>query len=684
VRAERGGTLTIGTADPGWLPPLITAVTAAAAASRCLLVLSGGPDGKPTILGVDDGTPPSAESVLAALPPEVTGVRRVADGWIAPVVVNDTLVGAALVEGPHPNAAQRGAGALAAATAETLTDRGAAMTPAHALRTLVDVGHRIHAAEVDTESVLGFIVDQAHELLGADTTWLALADHMRQVSEVTVVRGAQTAEFSEMRVRLGTGLTGIAMSVMETVRLDESQSDKRLPSDVRARLRGEGLVSLICAPLIQRGELIGNLLVGFRRRTAVPPDARYLLTALSSQAATAIANSRLYAALRERNSLLERHSALSRALTEVSLKGGGQHAVASELARALGCNVTVTRLRDDRSTWLYPAAGGEPEPMPQDDGERWPGVPILAESVQAGGEQLGTIHAIGDSAQTEFHRTALGLGATAIALEITKERAVLEVESRVHGELLEELLLAEGTWPDSLRRRAAHAGIDVTEPRVVAVIETLPGGLHSALMTVLRRDGAAAAAEGVLIGRRSDQLIVAVPVRQQPGAWVRAVIQRAAARGVPARAGLSGGHSDLGLALREARAALGLARTVQNAGAVVEADALGPLRFLLDAPDTHHMLRLVRSVLGPLAEYDRRRHGDLLSTLRTFLDTGGNHPVTATRCQVHLNTVKYRLNRAAELLGRPLNEPATRFELSLAFAVADVLEAMKVPPFDGA
>jgi GAF domain-containing protein len=72
-----------------------------------------------------------------------------------------------------------------------------------------------------------------------------------------------------MRVRLGTGLAGIAMSVMETVRLDESQSDERLPTDVCARLRGEGLVSLICAPLIQRGELIGTLLVGFQRAGTV-------------------------------------------------------------------------------------------------------------------------------------------------------------------------------------------------------------------------------------------------------------------------------------------------------------------------------------------------------------------------------------------------------------------------------
>ncbi len=114
---------------------------------------------------------------------------------------------------------------------------------------------------------------------------------------------------------------------------------------------------------------------------------------------------------------------------------------------------------------------------------------------------------------------------------------------------------------------------------------------------------------------------------------------------------------------------------------VVGADTLGPLRFLLDAPDTLHMQDVVRSSLGPLAEYDSRRRGELLRTLRTFLDTGGNRPATAEQTGVHLNTVKYRLARIAELLGRPLNLPATRLELSVAFAVADILDAIGVDPF---
>ncbi|KAF0957749.1 PucR family transcriptional regulator [Rhodococcus sp. T7] len=279
---------------------------------------------------------------------------------------------------------------------------------------------------------------------------------------------------------------------------------------------------------------------------------------------------------------------------------------------------------------------------------------------------------------TDFHHAALSLGATAIALELTKEFAALEAEWRVRGELLEELLQAGAHWSDSLRRRAHHAGIDVAEPCVVAVVEALPRADQGAMLAMFR---AAGTAQGILIGTRGERVVVALPHCHRPLRWVQEVLERARAKGLPLIAGLSEAHPDLARGLNEAQAALRLARDSGKPAVVVDASVLGPLRIMLDVQDTTRMVELVRNTLGPLAEYDRRRQGDLLETLRTFLDVGGNHPATAERCKVHLNTVKYRLSRAADILDRPLGDHTTRFELSLAYAVWDVLDALEITPF---
>jgi DNA-binding PucR family transcriptional regulator len=85
---------------------------------------------------------------------------------------------------------------------------------------------------------------------------------------------------------------------------------------------------------------------------------------------------------------------------------------------------------------------------------------------------------------------------------------------------------------------------------------------------------------------------------------------------------------------------------------------------------------MVRDVLGRLAEYDRRRNGELLRTLRAYLRSGGHHPTAAADCHVHVSTLKYRLGRIAELLGRPVTDPQVQFELRLAFSTLDVLAAL--------
>ncbi|MFF4395220.1 PucR family transcriptional regulator [Streptomyces sp. NPDC001480] len=72
----------------------------------------------------------------------------------------------------------------------------------------------------------------------------------------------------------------------------------------------------------------------------------------------------------------------------------------------------------------------------------------------------------------------------------------------------------------------------------------------------------------------------------------------------------------------------------------------------------------VWSVLGALA-VDDERCARLRETLQTFFATGCSYTATARHQILHKNTVQYRIRRAEEILGRPLQERRRDLELAL-------------------
>ncbi len=74
--------------------------------------------------------------------------------------------------------------------------------------------------------------------------------------------------------------------------------------------------------------------------------------------------------------------------------------------------------------------------------------------------------------------------------------------------------------------------------------------------------------------------------------------------------------------------------------------------------------RLVSNALGGLAS-DTEGAERLRETLLTFLDEKGSYTATAERVHLHKNSVKYRIDKAVEERGRPLDDERLELELAL-------------------
>jgi DNA-binding PucR family transcriptional regulator len=83
--------------------------------------------------------------------------------------------------------------------------------------------------------------------------------------------------------------------------------------------------------------------------------------------------------------------------------------------------------------------------------------------------------------------------------------------------------------------------------------------------------------------------------------------------------------------------------------------------------DVGRARRFVEAELGPLAADDDATLR-LRATLRAYLDEGSSLVGTARRLGIHENTVKYRVRRCEEALGRPTGERPLKLAAALLLA----------------
>ncbi|MFE7842081.1 PucR family transcriptional regulator [Streptomyces sp. NPDC057474] len=72
------------------------------------------------------------------------------------------------------------------------------------------------------------------------------------------------------------------------------------------------------------------------------------------------------------------------------------------------------------------------------------------------------------------------------------------------------------------------------------------------------------------------------------------------------------------------------------------------------------------SLLRPLREHDATGRGNLVDSLRAWLSRHGQWDAAAADLGVHRHTLRYRMRRVEEILGRSLDDPDVRMELWLA------------------
>jgi purine catabolism regulator len=178
----------------------------------------------------------------------------------------------------------------------------------------------------------------------------------------------------------------------------------------------------------------------------------------------------------------------------------------------------------------------------------------------------------------------------------------------------------------------------------------------------LLANSAAAVGTPHLLGLHHGHLALVV---EGEGKMLEAWTATLAAAGLPVRAAIGRAvesPSRLVDSRGDARLALDfLDRTGAAAGRVLRFEDFELIDALLAAADPVELRARVDLILDPL-----RDHPQLLDTLAAYLAADQNVKGAAETLHVHPNSLRYRLGRVEELLGRSLRSPATMADLYVA------------------
>lgn len=555
---------------------------------------------------------------------------------------------------------------------ETTRDPDAAS--ANAYRVLVDIGARLHGDPGALVGVLEFITKAATELLGTEIAWLALADREAGLIQPVVLEGFRLDSFLDKTVPIFSGIGGKALASRSTVGIEDVENYASLDTAVRESFEHEDIKSLLCAPMIKDNQLVGALYVARRFKSVFTTAEHNLLQALAGQASIGISNRRLSDRLRDQNKLLESSSKIHRELTQASLGGIGLKGVAETLERLLGCPVR-----------LIPEVPGVAPVLCPEDADI--SAPNTVRRIMAHGQRLGTIEIFHTGDLTPLQTQAIEHGVTILALELVKLESAAEVEFRLSGDLLDDLLETPVHEYARLRGRAAHLGIDLQKNYQVLALGIAEESEHAEahLLRIVRKvitDILSSRTNRVMTSKREHHIVVALtaPMNSRSLYLIDAVRLVFTGSGTVVTCGIGPMADSIDVSYRSAVACLHLAqRSMPNTtNPTISFDDLGILRFMLDAPNLNQTTEMVLASLKPLMDHDRSNRVPLLPTLSQFVASDGHYEQTAKRLFIGTSTLKYRLAKIIEVLGLDPRDGTTRFQIRLAFELLKFLEARGV------
>jgi GAF domain-containing protein len=182
-------------------------------------------------------------------------------------------------------------------------ERAEQATEARIVRTLLDISREVLSVR-GLDETLQLIVERTKELLSVDLTAIAVIKDAAGATEWKVTSGSRTDLFLKTSFAPGKGTAGRAIAARGTVVLEGIGERPELPAEEFPIHIAEGIRNAIGVPLFAGGKVTGALIAGYRSDIRFTERQIKVVEAITTQAAVAVENTRLFSELAAANDRL--------------------------------------------------------------------------------------------------------------------------------------------------------------------------------------------------------------------------------------------------------------------------------------------------------------------------------------------------------------------------------------------
>jgi sugar diacid utilization regulator/putative methionine-R-sulfoxide reductase with GAF domain len=553
------------------------------------------------------------------------------------------------------------------------------------------------------DELLELIIRETTSAIGTDVCSLYLLAPSGKELLLTATNGLNEKMVGRVRMKVGEGITGwVADSRRPSVVPDVSREPhwKWVPG-----LDEDRFHSMASVPIESGPRLVGVLNVQSTERREFTPSDIDFLRAIAAQVAGILERSELQRRTEVQLAEIQLSHDTHERFTKLSLDGAGIPSILEGIGALAGGRAALYspdgyRIRgagepsDGMPARIQvPAVGSAAREVRVNAGR--PARPFDVVPVRAGADVLGllVVGTDGEAVDAAGRLRALEHGSTVLALELSKERAAAEVERRLRGDLVEEVLAGglEADEAERVARQAERLGHRLPHKAWVVVLEADDDETEAALAARGRQDRLDSALGGLIRSRfpgaltlvRSASAVFLVP---EDLAGDLPAVERLAGQILAAAApvmkpgsasvgigNVAHGVGELARSHMEARQALRLTRRAGGRGRVASYRSLGAFRLLLEVQSPDALRRFVEELLGPLLEYAQSRDTPLLDTLEALSAARWIRRAAARKLGIHINSMTYRVERIETLTGLQLDDPETRVAISIALRARAML-----------
>jgi purine catabolism regulator len=394
-------------------------------------------------------------------------------------------------------------------------------------------------------------------------------------------------------------------------------------------------------------------------------------------------------------SLLERSRAIHRGLLGVVMEGGGWQGLVDEVSRLLQRRVVVL------DTALEPLGASKDLPVTLGHLKLLLGRPDVRDSFLRKGSSEKLFRFGGDNVPAMFvlpivaSHARLGYvctfteaedlpnndvlvlenAATIAALQNAQDRVRFETEVRLKGDFVDDVVSGRGYEGESLVRRGTFLGCDLSHGATVILLgvdefdglvvhrEWGPQELDERVEQFFSQSSRfVSRAEPLsLASLKSGRVVLFVcgktaqdsPSLKKLAGSLRELGKKS---GLSVSAGIGGftpSAAQMSRAYQEALVALKVGRKLRGPGSTLHFEDVGTYRLLLDAweRDPDEIRLLYEDTIGPVDEYDKANGTQLVETLVVFFRNNESLTGTAADLFAHRHTVRYRLEKIADISG---------------------------------